>query len=268
MRIDHLQLYSDELARVTRDALPDSGTRGAEIDEAFLQILDALSLGRPFTFLEQHGGEIVQNIRPVRRHEAERSSRGRLALDLHTDDAFLPGTARVEYIALCGVSNPARVPTQMVRLRDVCERLQRETIEALSQPVFSFGCPQSYDIDDRETIWTLPQPILKAAEGGAMEVSLPSTEVRVGAEAASDVAQHLARFKAALANAPRRQVELDAGEIVVISNSRCLHGRPPVEAERWLKRVYLRRDLSALDEAAGTEAPGVYSAAEAFRHDR
>jgi hypothetical protein len=268
MNVDHLHLYSAKLARITRGVSMSrprsSGEK--EVDEAFLETLSALSLGNPFTFVEQHGGDIVQNIRPVSTHEAERSSRGRVALQLHTDDAFLHRQVRVEYIALCGVTNPMRVPTEIVSLYDVYERLRSETVEILSQPVFSFGCPESYDIEGRGDIWTSPRPILEAMEDGTVEVALPSTEIKVVTEATVEANRHLQLFKSALADAPRRQVTLEAGEILVISNSRCFHGRPAVEAERWLKRVYLRQDLTTLDELAATRAPGIYAATKAARY--
>jgi L-asparagine oxygenase len=269
VNLDHLHLYSSNLAQITRRALEDPHrVSDREIDEAFLEILSRLSLGSPFTFAEQHAGRIVQDIRPMETHEAERSSRGRIALDLHTDDAFLPREVRVEYLALCGIFNPTQIPTQVVRIEDVCERVQPETIEALAQPMFSFGCPQSYDIEKREEIWASPQPILKYRENGTVEVALPSTEVKVTEGAEPKAAHHLRLFKSALADAPHRQFELGAGEIIVISNSRCLHGRPAVEGERWLKRVYLRQDLTALNETAATETPGVYAAARAAGYER
>lgn len=263
MIVEQVHLSSLALRQLIRralEAIPDP-VREAEIDAAFLDILDTLSLGNPFTFIEQHGGDFVQNIRPVASHEEEQSSRGRVALDLHTDDAFLDPLVRVEYIALCGVDNPAQVPTEVVAVCDVCEELSAEAIEVLSQPLFSFGCPESYDIVGRENMWTAPKPILTWCCDGLAEIAFPSTSVKVRGDESANAPSHLEALKAGLKRAPRRQITLEPGEILVISNTRCLHGRPSVANERWLKRVYLRRDLSALDLVAATDQPGVYIAA-------
>ena len=264
MSIDHLHLYSGSLASVSREVEADQTVSEEKLNAAFLEELAALPFGHPFSFVEQHGGGLVQNVRPVVRHENEQSSRGRAALRLHTDDAFLHPRVRVEYIALCGVSNPHRVPTDIVHIDDVRTLLEPAVAEALGQPVFSFGCPESYDIEGRESIWATPRWILNTNENGELEVTLPSTSVRIDPGLAAEFGDYVTAFQTALANAPRRQVVLERGEILVVSNRRCLHGRPAIEAERWLKRVYLSRDLSGLEEVAGTGLWGIYTAAKAF----
>lgn len=267
MSIDHVHLFSASLARATHPIGGEQTCEESTIDAAFLEELAALPFGWPFTFAEQHGGDLVQNVRPVDTREDERSSRGRVTLRLHTDDAFLHPLVRVEYIALCGVSNPQRVPTEIVHVDDVCAALEPATVAALSRPVFSFGCPESYDIDGRESLWSAPRSILDTGENGELEVALPSTDVRVDLELTAEIDTHIEALEAALAAAPRRQVSLEAGEILVISNRRCLHGRPAIEAERWLKRVYLSRDLSGLESVASTGVPSVYAAVKAFGYE-
>src|ERR1044072_8442968 len=139
--------------------------------------------------------------------------------------------------------------------------------KSFTRPVFSFGCPESYDIDGRESLWSAPRSILDTGENGELEVALPSTDVRVDLELTAEIDTHIEALEAALAAAPRRQVSLEAGEILVISNRRCLHGRPAIEAERWLKRVYLSRDLSGLESVASTGVPSVYAAVKAFGYE-
>lgn len=266
--LDHVHLYSGELGRLIKRSLRTEGGSDAsgDIDEVFLAVLGDLALGRAFTFREQYGGAMVQDIRPARTHESEASSRGRVRLDLHTDDVFLDPPSRPEYIALLGVRNSDRIPTELVRLDDVVQDLDSETLEALSNSQFSFGCPPSFDVDDRAALRTRPRPILRGGPEGGFEVGLPASTTEPTETAEPNASKHLQCLKAAIAAAPRRAFTLDAGEILIFSNSRCLHGRPPVVGlDRWLKRVYLREDLTTLKETAATDAPNVYEAVRAFR---
>lgn len=237
-----------------------------EIDEIFLTLLDSLPLGRPFTFRQQHGGALVQQVRPAKDHEAEVSSRGRVELDLHTDDVFLEPSLRPQYIALLGVHNPERIPTYVVRLEDVVRRLEPLALEVLSQPRFSFSCPPSFDVESRGDLRTGARPILREGDDGGLEVGLPASTTEVVEPADGEAEKHLQRLRSAIEDAPRRECTLGAGEILVFSNSRCFHGRPSVgSTERWLKRVYLRDDLTTLEMAAATGSTSVYDAVRAFR---
>ncbi|HET7446205.1 MAG TPA: TauD/TfdA family dioxygenase [Solirubrobacterales bacterium] len=269
--LDQIHLHSGELGRIIERDLLDRADPGAEarIDEIFLDLLDSLPLGWPFTFRQQHGGALVQEVRPAENHEDELSSRGRVELNLHTDDVFLEPSVRPQHIALLGVYNPERVPTQLVRLDDVIRLLEPTTIAVLSQPLFTFACPPSFDVDRRADLRTDARPILRKGAGGGFEVGLPASTTEVVKEAKIDADVHLQSLRSAIEDAPRTEFTLSAGEILIFSNSRCLHGRPPVvDADRWLKRIYLRHDLASLELAAATDSRNVYDAVKAFRYGR
>jgi L-asparagine oxygenase len=240
------------------------GETGAEqeLHEAFLRTFEALPFGRPFTFREQYGGAIVHDVRPAAGHEAEESSRGRVTLPFHTDDGFLDPGARPEHLALLGITNPEQVPTNVVRIESVLELLPAETIEVLRSPLFTLACPDSFEAPQGITENVPARPILWTGKDGRPEVSFaPDTRPIDGAP--DEAGAHMERFAAAVSDATRTTVVLEPGEILVFSNSRCLHGRPPVEAERWMKRLYLRGDLGFLDFVAATDEPSVYEAARA-----
>jgi hypothetical protein len=268
VRLDHVHLHSGELGRIVSRSLGGKGGSdpSSRIEEVFLALLGNLSLGQPFTFREQYGGAMVQDIRPAKNHESEASSRGRVRLALHTDDVFLDPPARPEYIALLGVRNLDQIPTELVRLDDVLRVLDPETVEALRRSQFSFACPPSFDVDHRATLRTRPRPILRGDTDNGFEVGLPASTTEPTDTAEPSASKHLQHLEAAIDKAPRRSFTLDAGDVLIFSNSRCLHGRPPVVGPgRWLKRVYLREDLAALEESAATDNPRVYDAVRAFR---
>lgn len=260
--LDIAHLFSPRLRPLAEAvaSAADDPTRDSALDSAFVEVMHELRLGSPFTFAEQYGGALVQNARPAQGHEREQSSRGRVALNPHTDDAFLDPGARPEHLALLGVANPAAIPTEVVRIDDVISLLDREAIVGLSVPAFHFPLPQSFDAGGGDP--ELPARPILLGGGDLPAVSLaPDTRVAPGAD--ESAGRHLCALEAAVAAAPRLRFALGPGEVLLVSNSRCLHGRPPAAAGRWLKRLYLRRDFGHLDKAARTERANVYSATRA-----
>jgi L-asparagine oxygenase len=241
---------------------PHDSSHKDALDSAFLETVRALSLGAPYTFAEQYGGALVHNAMPAQGHEQEQSSRGQIRLQPHTDDGFLNPRARPEHLALLGVSNPSRIPTEVVRIDDVIPLLDPEVRERLGHPVFHFPLPESFEITKEAGPDVPARPILTAREGRAEVCLAPDTCAAPGADQSAE--RHLTALEEAISRAPRLQFALGPGEVLVVSNSRCLHGRPPVVSDRWIKRLYLRRDLTWLDQVAQTDRPNVYDAISAI----
>lgn len=266
MPADQLRLHCREIERllVRWATRPVEGGLEARIEEAFLDTIASVNVGTPYSFLEQYGGRIVHDLRPSLGHEAEVSSRGRVPLGLHTDDAFLDASARAEYVALVGLLNPRNVPTLVVALDDVLDAIGTETVVAMSRPSFQFALPGSFEIDvDRYS--PMSRPVLRERPDGQAEVAL-APRLCVAPGHGPEVAAHLDRFRSAVDRSRRSEVVLAPGEILVLSNSRCLHGRPAVDADRWIKRVYLRKDFAALDRVGNTGMPRIYAAEGVLRH--
>lgn len=269
MPVEQVQVYSEEILRLIRRGSETTfdAALEQEIDAIFVGALASISAGTPFTFQEQYDGQLVQDVRPARHHESEPSSRGRVPLDLHTDDAFLGAATRAEHLALLGIRNPAEISTVVVALEDVLDRLDPETIDVLSGPSFRFGCPATFETVGREQLSTPARPILHEESGRPREVAFAS-RVDLAIPGDSDVEHHLRLFRSVLEHVPRSRVALGPGEILVLSNVRCLHGRPAVPTDRWIKRVYLRQDFATLDRVAATRSSRVYSATRAVAYAR
>lgn len=247
----------------------DGGDAETSVDEAIeWALLDALQgaqVGVPYTFREQYAGRLVHDIRPAPGHECEESSRGRVPFRLHTDDAFLDATARPDRLALVGLRDLSNVPTTVVSIDYVLEQLDDDAIDILCQPSFLFRCPVSFAVGEGEVFTSSPRPVLHRSTDGTIHAAL-ATCTRPAPGEHRAVRRSLDLLEAAVRRAPRIAVHLAPGEILVVSNSRCFHGRGGIQGSRWLKRVYLRDDLAVLDQIASTEDTGVYRAAAAFEH--
>ncbi len=265
---DHLVVHSDLLAGLVASESAGTMTEGhsAAIDAGILEVLSAIEaeVGRPYAFIEQYDGRLVQDIRPVPGRERELSSRGRAPLVLHTDDAFLDRRARPEAVALVGIEHHDAVPTLIVRLDDVIDSLTPNTVQVLMSSSFVHASPPTFDLPCEVGAEVTCRPILRQRPDGVFEAALSASGPATKVDRRLD--RHVAVFRRAAREAPSAQLRFAPGCVHVISNTRLLHGRPGVVTNRWLKRVYLRRDLSDLDALAPTGSPSVYSAARMVTH--
>jgi hypothetical protein len=264
---DPIVIRSPGLLALAAETVWDVGDAlESEFDALVLDEVTRASGEHAYSFAEQYGGQLVQRLQPEPGRAAEASSRGRISLPPHTDDAFMGSEARPEHIAVVGVHDPARVATTVVDLAGVLELLDPGTIDVLSQPAWVSPIGASFELESRHSAST-PRPILSLDSDGKRRMALSPSSPSMFRSPNSG-AIHIARLRAAIAQAPRIDVHLEPGEILLISNSQCLHGRGAVLSTRAVRRVYCRADLTALDAIASTNAQHVYSARSVLAFER
>lgn len=241
---------------------PDPGTTLEE--ELFLLMCGAL-LGDPVGWATQQAGHIVHNVLPIRgREETQVGWSSRTALMWHTEDAFHP--YRNDYVMLMCLRNPDRTATTYAASEDLLLGSQHR--EVLSQPRFLLR-PDDSHLEDvpAEAYRHLGATADTVAQARALTSSLASNLQRVAVMNGSQGAPHLrldpfymeavpddetaACSLAALFDAigaALRHVALVPGEVLIIDNFRCVHGRdrfiPRYDgSDRWLKRINVTRDL-------------------------
>jgi L-asparagine oxygenase len=131
----------------------------------------------------------------------------------------------------------------------LCGRLTAEHLHALRDPEFELRAPYSFTRDaDSSRPWLGPAPLL---HGDAEDPRL-AVDLACGARALTPaaVAALDALRAAAVAEDVRHEIQLQAGDLLVIDNRRCLHGRNSFVprhdgTDRWLERVYVRAELAS-----------------------
>lgn len=236
------------LSGIPVDPLPDptppswqeaEGT--APVQRMLLTIL-ATAAGTPFGWEGQQAGRLITDIVPTKGAEATQTGAGSSTpLELHTEDAFHPGRA-TEFMLL-GLRNPDRVGTILSSISDAIGHLHPDDAEILAAPGAGIYPDSSYEGFDEATGEDPVSMITLWEVEGAPRLRFdPAYTPRTGADpdwwAAYD------RLTKAL-RAEARQVPLGTGQLLIVDNDACVHGRAPFRArydgrDRWLLRVNIQ----------------------------
>jgi L-asparagine oxygenase len=205
------------------------------------------SLGDQCGFAPELGGNVIQDILPVRGFEGTQQSIG-ATVDLlrHVEMAFLPH--RADYVALlCLRSDHDRTAlTTLSSVDEMLPLLEPETIEILRQPRFRTTVDASFLRGSG-----LPGPIWETSIC-ALAGPLMRPRLRVDfaeTEGTDDVAQAALDELSAAASAVCYEIALTPGDLLCIDNHRAFHGRTLFEprydgSDRWLLRSFITKDLS------------------------
>jgi hypothetical protein len=206
------------------------------------------ALGTVFAWADQQGGAPVHNIIPVAGDEESLlSSSSTLPLALHTEDAFF--AERADLLLLLCLRNPSQAATYISDVRNV---VLSEQDARLLQDNHYFFKPDGSHSQRRPQRNSGGFPVVSASTGQAagpyalmglvdvdpwLRCDIDYIEAN-GNERAMEAARALDR---ALRRA-RAELVLRPGQLLVIDNRCCVHGRgrfrPTYSGlDRWLKRV-------------------------------
>jgi alpha-ketoglutarate-dependent taurine dioxygenase len=212
-----------------------------EYTSEFTLLTLARRLGHPVGYLPEHGGEIVQNLVPTRRgadHQTSTSSA--VTLDMHTETAFHPFLPR--YLVLLCLRGDPEAATTYVSIEELAPTLPPEVRAVLREPRFRCGVDESFGEPDAE-----PAPAAPVLWGTDERPCWTFDEdLTFGLDA--DARAALAELRAELAGF-ERSVVLEAGDLLVLDNTKVVHGRTPFRprfdgSDRWLQRTFVVADLA------------------------
>lgn len=191
-----------------------------------------------------------------------RKSQGKLRG--HTDGVSFPfngetdaSNSRIapspDVVTLVGLRNPKSVPTTVMVLQDALDRMSAEDIHELKQPQFSIESQATFLEGMRDILGdvhtAIDEPVLKdEAIGTIVRFSHSSVSATEPGGAAEKAAENFAKACSEVA----KEVAIQPGDLLLVSNRLCLHGRGEVGGEvggqsRWLLRTY-GLDTSQLDD--------------------
>lgn len=183
----------------------------------------------------------------------------------HTDGVSFPfngdtdaSNARIapspDMVTLVGLRNPNSVPTTVMVLQEALEKLSPEDIHELKQGQFSIESQATFLEGMRDILGdvhtAIDEPVLKdAAIGTIVRFSHSSVSPTEPGGAAEKAAENFAKACGEVA----QTVAIHPGDLLLVSNRLCLHGRGEVGGEiggqsRWLLRTY-GLDTSQLDDS-------------------
>ncbi|MGE0137022.1 MAG: TauD/TfdA family dioxygenase, partial [Ilumatobacteraceae bacterium] len=201
----------------------------------------ARRLGQPVGYLPEHGGDVVQNIVPVRTTSHRQvSTSSKVELMFHTEAAFHPHRPRY-LLLLCLRGDPAAATT-LSSVHDVLPHLSDRVRDVLFEARFRTAVDESY-LGGRQNVLGAPMPVLSGDHDRPSMVF--DADLMVGTDTEADHAlQTLAR---AVADA-HTSVVLEAGDLLVVDNTVAVHGRSPFlprfdGTDRWLQRTFVVSDL-------------------------
>ncbi len=226
-------------------ATPESPLHPTDKDarSEFTLLTVARRLGQPVGYLPEHGGDLVQNIVPIR-EAAQRqiSTSSQVELMFHTEATFHPHRPR--YLLLICLRGDPAAGTTLTSVHDVLPHLSAEVIDVLFQNRFRTAVDESY-LHGRHN--QLGEPL--SALSGTLDAPtlLFDMDLMVGMDPqAEDALKALAEQ----VQVHQQKLVLEAGDLLIVDNNVAVHGRTPFSprfdgTDRWLQRTFVVNDLAA-----------------------
>jgi L-asparagine oxygenase len=208
----------------------------------FVLLTVARLLGQPVGYEPEHGGDLVQNIVPVRgATDRQVSTSSKVELMFHTEAAFHPHRPRA-LLLLCLRGDPS-ASTTLSSIHEVLPHLPDEVIATLFQPRFRTATDESY-LHGRSNVLGPPVPVLSGRRERPTMVF--DADLMVGTDPQADEALRvLSDAVAGLCTG----IALAEGDLLVVDNTAAVHGRTPFTprfdgTDRWLQRTFVVSDLA------------------------
>lgn len=224
---------------------PSTPTTPSGKDRVSEQVLLAAGrvLGQPIGYLPEHGGDIIQNLLPTREGAYRQvSTSSAVTLAWHTEAAFHPHRPRF-LLLLCLRGDPS-ARTTLCSIHEVVEALSLRTRWLLSEPLYRTAVDESYTGSRSEQLGPLV-PVLSGDLDTPRMVFDADLMTGISTEADSALAELTTTIEE-----HHTYVVLQAGDLLIVDNSRAVHGRSPFTprfdgTDRWLQRTFVVSDLAA-----------------------
>lgn len=202
----------------------------------FVLAIIASTVGRPFGWLGQQDGRITTDLVPTRGQENQQvGASSNTTLTLHTEDAFHP--RRATHFALFGLRNPKNVGTTLAPIDEAWHLLDKNSQRILTGDGAIITPDSSYGNYE----YTAPIAMTSVWKSDAhlgMRFDPAYTDKNSGTRQWWEAFEKLQRAL----HAVTYTVPIKPGQMVIINNDKCAHGRVPFLAnydgtDRWMLRI-------------------------------
>jgi Taurine catabolism dioxygenase TauD, TfdA family len=201
----------------------------------------AYHLGVPYGYAREHKGAVIQQVVALPgRHGAQSSEGSDAPLRFHTENSF--AETRPDFLfLLCRREGPVQVPTLVLDVNEILDRISSSAAEMLGRPIFSVRSPASFG-----------EPPFLSTGTRVLDTAAGKVELRIDLEGLLDSGDR--DGKAALTElfasiiAAGTPVRLGESDILIIDNRRAAHARPAFRSifdgqQRWLQRCLVRSEF-------------------------
>jgi L-asparagine oxygenase len=201
-------------------------------------------IGHPFAFEDERDGELIHQIVPDPRAEDSRSSLGsRIELELHTECTFSDLRPQFQLLGCVRSGGSGVASTLVVPAREIVARLPDDILETLWSAEYRVACPESFRAALGGIVYSEPGAIFRGPRSRP-EVRFDSGGTEPLTVRAGEALHALRRVLPAVSI----DCYLTPGQVLLLNNRACLHGRRSFRAtydgsQRWLQRVYVRTCL-------------------------
>lgn len=192
-------------------------------------------LGEPFSYAEWDKGYLVHNKYPLRAHREIQFGSNAVEFRMHTETPFRDVSP--DYLALfCIRTDPTgAAKTRVAHISAVIDGLDSRITRLLAEPRYAFETDNPV-VTVGGVGLTAPQPIVTRRNGHRM-IEYVGDLVATDAAAQDALDQLHAAVDEAMVPLP-----LSAGDLLILDNSRVVHGRTAFEprydgTDRWLQRM-------------------------------
>ncbi len=221
---------------------PTTATTKSNATELLILSVAAL-LGEPVGYQPEHGGDVVQNLVPVRSSSGRQTSTSsRVNLMFHTEAAF--HSHRPKYLLLLCLRGDPQARTTVGSIHAALPHLDDDVVDTLFQTRFRCAVDESY-LHGRINSLGAPMAVLSGDRSNPAMVF--DEDLMVGTDEEADDAL---RVLGVALSEHHDGVVLEAGDLVILDNEVVVHGRSPFTprfdgTDRWLQRAMVVTNLAA-----------------------
>ena len=227
----------------------------------------ASDYGFPISFTQEQNGALIQNVYPVQNTETQQiSSSSKVELGLHTETAF--HRYKPTMVLLLCLRGDSKAITTYADIDEIVKHLSPEVLYTLTKPWFTTTVDESFRTngeDDMEIVCS----ILKENQDTPKYAICYDEALMKGLN--EQATNALSELKQAIGKSTQ-EITLSTGDLLIMDNTRVIHGRLPFQArydgsDRWLQRVFAINQLPPTSDAVTSideEYPSVVSATVKF----